>query len=310
MLSRLTAAGGSSPVLRGLGGELQRRTGIVEAMATEAAIDADPSIDSGSDSEEPYFDASFFVDETYVEKEFVVGAHTIKVLCLQCSSTDYDLTGQLVWPGAGILNDYLVSHSNVLDGVSVIELGSGVGVGRLLMTVHECGDLLVDVGVEDHSVKGLNGLLCARYSRHVVMTDHNTTVLKVMKKNVELQGDTLQSKVDCEELDWGNEVHVGHIKETYPDGFDLILGADICYHQSAVKPLFATVKALMELRPVGSCKFILGYVSRFKSNDIAVNAEVQRLKMDICEAPGTRKSLAGGAHEGWVYEISIKPDQS
>lgn len=66
----------------------------------------------------------------------------------------------------------------------------------------------------------------------------------------------------------------------------------------------------MELRPVGSCKFILGYVSRFKSNDIAVNAEVQRLKMDICEAPGTRKSLAGGAHEGWVYEISIKPDQS
>lgn len=64
MLSRLTAAGGSSPVLRGLGGELQRRTGIVEAMATEAAIDADPSIDSGSDSEEPYFDASFFVDET------------------------------------------------------------------------------------------------------------------------------------------------------------------------------------------------------------------------------------------------------
>lgn len=106
------------------------------------------------------------------------------------------------------------------------------------MTVHECGDLLVDVGVEDHSVKGLfyrgwfmntillrafwidnfrheagydrhaedensaivwnvfllvynvlginiwevivglNGLLCAQYSRHVVMTDHNTTVLK------------------------------------------------------------------------------------------------------------------------------------
>lgn len=33
--------------------------------------------------------------------------------------------------------------------------------------------------------------------------------------------------MDCEELDWGNEVHVGHIKETYPDGFDLILGADI-----------------------------------------------------------------------------------
>jgi len=40
---------------------------------------------------------------------------------------DYDLTGQLVWPGAGILNDYLVNHSHLLDDISVIELGSGVG---------------------------------------------------------------------------------------------------------------------------------------------------------------------------------------
>lgn len=80
------------------------------------------------------------------------------------------------------------------------------------------------------------------------------------------------------------------------------------YHQSAVKPLFATVKALMELRPAGACKFILGYVSRFKSNDLAVNAEVLRLKMHIAEVPGTRKSLAGGAHEGWVYEISKETD--
>lgn len=40
---------------------------------------------------------------------------------------DYDLTGQLVWPGSGILNDYLVNHSHRLDGLSVIELGSGVG---------------------------------------------------------------------------------------------------------------------------------------------------------------------------------------
>jgi len=39
------------------------------------------------------------------------------------------------------------------------------------------------------------------------------------------------------------------------------------YHQNAVKPLFATVKALIELRPAGACKFILGYVSRFKRFD-------------------------------------------
>jgi hypothetical protein len=159
---------------------------------------------SSSDSEEEFFDASFFVDESYVIKEYGVGAHAIKVMCLQCSSTDYDLTGQLVWPGAELLNDYLANHSEILNNLSVIELGSGVG---------------------------LTGLLCARYCRHVVMTDHNTTVLKVMKRNVEMQassdGGSLLSKVDCEELEWGSDTHLMHIKEKFPNGFDLILGADI-----------------------------------------------------------------------------------
>ena len=36
------------------------------------------------------------------------------------ATADYDLTGQLVWPGAELLNDYLANHSD-------IELGSGVG---------------------------------------------------------------------------------------------------------------------------------------------------------------------------------------
>ena len=37
----------------------------------------------------------------------------------------------------------------------------------------------------------------------------------------------LFAELDCEELEWGNEVHLQHIKDSYPDGFDLILGADI-----------------------------------------------------------------------------------
>jgi hypothetical protein len=104
-----------------------------------------------SETDETYFDASFFVDESYVTKEFVLGPHTIKVMCLQASSTDFDLTGQLIWPGAELLNNYLVQNFHILQGLSVIELGSGVG---------------------------LTGLLCAHYCRHVVMTDHNATILK------------------------------------------------------------------------------------------------------------------------------------
>jgi hypothetical protein len=92
-----------------------------------------------------------WVFNSYVTKEFVLGPHTIKVMCLQASSTDFDLTGQLIWPGAELLNNYLVQNFHILQGLSVIELGSGVG---------------------------LTGLLCAHYCHHVVMTDHNATILK------------------------------------------------------------------------------------------------------------------------------------
>lgn len=42
-------------------------------------------------------------------------------------AADYDLTGQLVWPGAVLLNNYLSKNADMLEGRSVIELGSGVG---------------------------------------------------------------------------------------------------------------------------------------------------------------------------------------
>lgn len=42
-------------------------------------------------------------------------------------TADFDLTGQLVWPGAMILNDYLSKNADLLKGCSVLELGSGVG---------------------------------------------------------------------------------------------------------------------------------------------------------------------------------------
>lgn len=41
---------------------------------------------------------------------------------------DFDLTGQLVWPGAMLLNDYISKNAELLQGCSVMELGSGVGM--------------------------------------------------------------------------------------------------------------------------------------------------------------------------------------
>lgn len=42
-------------------------------------------------------------------------------------AADYDLTGQLVWPGAVLMNNYLSEHPETVKECSVIELGSGIG---------------------------------------------------------------------------------------------------------------------------------------------------------------------------------------
>lgn len=55
----------------------------------------------------------------------------LKILTI-CKTADFDLTGQLVWPGAMLLNDYLSKNAEMLQGCSMIELGSGVGESYLL----------------------------------------------------------------------------------------------------------------------------------------------------------------------------------
>jgi hypothetical protein len=46
---------------------------------------------------------------------------------LMIDAADFDLTGQLVWPGAVIMNNYLSQYPEIVNGYSVIELGSGIG---------------------------------------------------------------------------------------------------------------------------------------------------------------------------------------
>ncbi|XP_026412923.1 protein N-lysine methyltransferase METTL21A-like isoform X2 [Papaver somniferum] len=187
-------------------------------------------------------DASFFMNDNYELTTFTFGSLELQLLCLQSASTDYDLTGQMVWPGCVLLNNYLSQKPHVVQGCSVIELGSGVGV---------------------------TGILCSRFCREVLLTDHNDEVVKIMKKNIELNTST--GSPDCcaglaaEKLEWGNADQISQILQKYPRGFDLVLGADICFQQSSIPPLFNTVEKLLQLRGKDNCKFILGYVSRAKT---------------------------------------------
>lgn len=225
-------------------------------------------------------DLSFFTNDNYELSTFTFGEQVLQLYCLQSASTDFDLTGQLVWPGAILMNDYLSKNSQIIKGSSVIELGSGVGI---------------------------TGVLCSRFCQNVVMTDHNDEVLKILKMNIELHASSEESHccsgLNAEKLEWGSSDHISEIMQKYPKGFDLVLGADICFQQASVPLLFNTVKQLLQIRRKGECKFILAYVSRAKMMDSLVLSEAKRQEMQAEEVAGTRSVV--GNHGGVIYEITL-----
>ncbi|GAU21025.1 hypothetical protein TSUD_132370 [Trifolium subterraneum] len=216
-------------------------------------------------------DPSFFIDDNYQLTEFTFGSQQIQLFCLQSASTDFDLTGQLVWPGAMLLNDYLSKNVEMFQGSTVIELGSGVGI---------------------------TGILCRRFCNKVVLTDHNEEVLKIIQKNIELHScpeniSPTSHGLVAEKLEWGNTDQINEILQKHPGGFDIILGADI----------YILIQ-LLQVKEGGKCKFILAYVSRAKMMDSMIISEASKSNMHMNEVPGT-KCIVGNL-EGVIYEITLK----
>ncbi|CAA2991962.1 N-lysine methyltransferase METTL21A [Olea europaea subsp. europaea] len=221
----------------------------------------------GEDDEIVCLDESFFINDNYQLTTFTFGSHVLELYCLQSASTDFDLTGQLVWPGAVLLNDYLSKNAETLQGSSVIELGSGVGI---------------------------TGMLCSRFCREVVLTDHNEEILK---KNIELQESSQNSlccaELKAEKLEWGNSDQLNSILQRHSTEFDL----------SSVPLLFDTVEKILSVGRENKCKFILAYVSRAKVMDTLVISEAIRHGLQINEVTGTRAVVQN--LEGVVFEITL-----
>ncbi|KAK9119472.1 hypothetical protein Scep_017565 [Stephania cephalantha] len=241
------------------------------------------------DDDMVWLDESFFINDDYKMSTFSFGSQVIHLLCLQSASTDYDLTGQLVWPGAVLLNNYLSNNTAILQGCSIIELGSGVVFKSFLV------------------VEGVTGILCSRFCHEILLTDHNEQVLKILKKNIELQpsheNHTNYAGLAAEKLEWGNVDDLSLILQRYPRGFDLILGADIYFQQSSIPPLFTTVERLLRHRGAAGSKFILAYVSRAKTMDVMVLNEAVKHGLQVREVEGTRSVVSN--LEGVIFEIKL-----
>ncbi|KAL9263817.1 hypothetical protein AKJ16_DCAP03845 [Drosera capensis] len=131
-------------------------------------------------------DGSFFIDDNYQLTTFEFGSQVIALYCLQSASTEFDLTGQLVWPGAMLLNDYLSKNAEILKGCSVIELGSGIlkknievhasaeespSFAELQAEKLEWGDAeQIDAVVQKHP-KGMDTMVIAKAGKHGMLIE-------------------------------------------------------------------------------------------------------------------------------------------
>ncbi|CAN1250163.1 hypothetical protein LINPERPRIM_LOCUS7348 [Linum perenne] len=135
------------------------------------------------------------------------------------------------------------------------------------------------------SASRVTGILCSRFCRRAVLTDHNDEILK---KNIDIQSSS--ENPDCcaellaEKLEWGNSDQ--HSR----------------FQQSSISLLFETVEQLLRFQS-GKCRFILGYVSRVKIMDSLVLKEATQRGLKVHEVAGTRSIISN--HEGMIFDISL-----
>jgi hypothetical protein len=127
---------------------------------------------------------------------------------------------------------------------------------------------------------GLCGLAATRWCDRVVVTDYEPEVLALLRRNAEKHADPGCGGVHVECLSWGDEAdhrRIAALFRTAGEGdggasastntVPLVVGADVVYWAVSIKPLVATVTALMA-KPHG--QWVLGYVDRVSRNRAAL----------------------------------------
>ena len=91
-----------------------------QAQPMKGPVNDEKNEDGG---EEDSMFSSLFVCEEYVEKYFSFWGVEQRLLCSNMSTTDHDLTGQIVWPASKSLSWFIAKNGNELfSGKNVIEV--------------------------------------------------------------------------------------------------------------------------------------------------------------------------------------------
>mmetsp|Transcript_38300 Transcript_38300/g.50476 ORF Transcript_38300/g.50476 Transcript_38300/m.50476 type:complete len:279 (+) Transcript_38300:260-1096(+) len=215
------------------------------------ALKASPE-ECSSEDDECYFEPNLFVNEEYTEKEFHIGNYTQPILCLESASTDFDLTGQIVWPVSVFLSWYIAQNCNLFECKKVVELGAGCG---------------------------LSGLVASQFSAQTALTDGNEIVVKLLEKNAEKQKieGRCRGQIHVSQLVWG----IKDVAEKFIEQFgapDVIIGADVVCWPAFILPFLKTVKLLLlRSSDPSNAALHLGFVNR--ANNVQESFFSEAIKM-------------------------------
>ena len=140
-----------------------------------------------------------------------------KLLCSNQSSTDYDLTGQIVWPAANMLCYFIAKHHNMFHNSCVIELGAGAG---------------------------LAGFFCTNFAKYVIITDGNDVVMRLLHKN-HASSEVTNGLCSVKKLLWGKKQYVHECLKDEQYIPEIIIGADVILWPTYTKTFLITLKYLL-----------------------------------------------------------------
>jgi len=173
------------------------------------------------------------------------------------SSTDHDLTGQIIWPASILLATYILCNNDIIFKENAnnitLELGAGCGLGSFL---------------------------CASFCNKVINTDGNDVVVRLLEKTKT----TYQyDKVEVKKLMWGIKSEIKSLS-TYPN---IIIGADVLLWPNYTRALLLTIKWLMQSSYIHDQNNIpvtyISYIVRANTTTALLfkSAEELELKIDI-----------------------------
>lgn len=135
-------------------------------------------------------------------------------------------TGLRTWEAALHLGNYLCNYaSNLVYGMSILELGAGTGYVSIL---------------------------CSRHlgASHVLATDGSGDVVSSLSTNFYLNGLQDENTIEGKELKWGQALLGGeHPQWNHGRQIDLVLGSDLIYDGSGIPALVSTFRELFGLYP-------------------------------------------------------------